>query len=658
MSGQLFKFSNNCYRLVTRNKKNMKKKTKSTFCRFLLGFATILLFTFASCGIEELPLGVAKIDQKFISEAKSFVEVEMNKNQDNAFLTSFPLAPDWKHAVVDNKGTIRVSMLHNQSAKDVFELFITKESGSLAGVIIQFMPYEKLGKTKFHRILFSLNGNRKTDLLVPASFLKDLQNLNGKAKLGAKNVAQKTVSTTPEEPFAYLCDFFIDSNGNPADLVTLQFCPDGLLFNSELQVCDWPEEAGVNATRSFFSIIFLNSNEFLNINISTYGYLEELEEVIVQNTYHNPTIPSDNSSSFWVSFPPNFSYPTYPIETGGGSGGGSGGDYYPIGELPVVTTKAQELKAQLSLNTNQYNWVKARSAIASSLFDYMFMNYFSRESEIFALEMINQMILDQSLTFEQASTITIVNNLSNPITGDPIEFYLLAQYKNSNTLKLSSFSIDSNSIQVGTYTITPHYKSNGTLVFYTAVRWNSTGNGLMHDIEFIIKPSGLANFQQKIDLYTNSANLFYLNGTPSQGQIAMAAGDYVNGLKDRWADALSNPMYYVYLGHVFVGVATNLNAVESTSTTFEGKIKFTSTTSSSSSDISIDINNRSYTQYRQMIQDKYPNLSWTPNASGEVDLFIPGNIKYVGRFQNSSGYAYVIEYWRNGQLIGKFRFFY
>jgi hypothetical protein len=60
---------------------------------------------------------------------------------------------------------------------------------------------------------------------------------------------------------------------------------------------------------------------------------------------------------------------------------------------------------------------------------------------------------------------------------------------------------------------------------------------------------------------------------------------------------------------------------------------------------------------KQLIQNKFPNSSWIPNASGEVELFISGNIKYVGRFQNNSGYTYVIDYYRNGILIGKFRFF-
>lgn len=276
----------------------------------------------------------------------------------------------------------------------------------------------------------------------------------------------------------------------------------------------------------------------------------------------------------------------------------------------------------------------------------------------FVEEVIELMILNPELTFEQATTINIVENLSNEISGDPVELYLILKYKHSSLLNASAYSSAGNSISVGSYTLTPHYSANGTLVYYTAARYSTTTGVPINSIEYIIKPSGLTNFQDKIDLYTAAANLFYMNGIPSQGQIAMAAGDYVTGLKDMWADALTDPQYYVYLAHIFVGCATNLNAVQSTSTSFEGKIKFTSSTQGSSIQ-NITINNRSATQYKQLISNKFPNATWETHPSPNVDqILISGNIKYVGRFENNSGFYYVIDYYRNGILIGKFRFNY
>ncbi len=310
------------------------------------------------------------------------------------------------------------------------------------------------------------------------------------------------------------------------------------------------------------------------------------------------------------------------------------------------------------INNNQFNWYSQQTPETQlNILNFAISNGFSQNSQIVTNQVINQIIQNPTLIFDEVLVENMVNNLSNPITGDPIELYLLAQYKNSNTLNLSTFSVNSNSINVGDYILIPHYNTSGTLVFYIAVRYDLYNGGLLHDFEYIIKPSGLVNFEQHIDLYTAAANLFYLNGTPSLGQIAMAAGDYVTGLKDMWADALSDPMYYVYLGHVFVGCATNLQAVNSVETTFEGKIKFTSITTGSS-DINIRINNRSFMQYRQLIQNKFPNGSWVLTADGQVENFIVGNTKYSGRYTNSGGFAYVIDYYKNGQLIGKFKFNY
>ncbi len=308
------------------------------------------------------------------------------------------------------------------------------------------------------------------------------------------------------------------------------------------------------------------------------------------------------------------------------------------------------------INNNQFEWYSQQNLeTQTNILNFAISNGFSQNSQVLTYQTINQIIQNPALIFDEIIVENIVNNLSNPITGDPIELYLLAQYKNSNTLNLSTFSVNSNSLNVGEYILIPHYNANGTLVFYIAVRYDLYNGGLLHDFEYIIKPNGLANFQQQINLYTAAANLFYMNGTPSQGQIAMMAGDYVTGLKDMWADALTNPQYYIYLAHIFVGCATNLAAVESTSPVFDGKIRFTSSTQGSSVQ-NITINNRSASQYKQLISQKFPNSSWNLSTDGQVENFISGNIKYTGRFENNSGFYYTIDYSRNGQVIGKFRF--
>lgn len=367
---------------------NMKNKIKLTLYQFLLVFAGLILFNFASCAVEDVSSENTKVDSELIHAAKNFVEIEMHKNTNNAFLTSLPLTPDWEHAFVGKDKAIRVPMLSNDFSQDSFELFITKKSGKFAGKIIQFMPFAKTGKTGYHRILFSLEGKRETDLLIPKSYIMDLQN-----KMGY-NSGIKSTGKTNNEDFPYLCSYFRDEDGNPAEFVALQFCPDGTLFNSLLEVCDWPSDAGINARKSFFKIVF--SNDEVR-NVSTYGFLEELEEVPVENNYHDPEYVPDDSS-VWINFPPNFSYPSYP-------GGGNGEDYYPIGGLPTVTTKAQELKYELYLNNSQFNWIKGRPEIANSLFDYLFMNSFSTGAGIVVKNVIDQMMLNPNLTFSVESSL-------------------------------------------------------------------------------------------------------------------------------------------------------------------------------------------------------------------------------------------------------------
>ncbi|VEJ19064.1 deaminase domain-containing protein [Capnocytophaga canimorsus] len=158
------------------------------------------------------------------------------------------------------------------------------------------------------------------------------------------------------------------------------------------------------------------------------------------------------------------------------------------------------------------------------------------------LALFDEKYLNPNATFEQCFTLAVVNEMTSALTADPIELYLLLRYQNSDYFDVSAFSIGSDSIEVGEYTLTPHYTANGRLVFYTAARYQN--NGLKNDIEYVIKPEGLQRFKDKIDTYTATANIFYLNGIPSESQIALAAGDYVEGLTKMWGEALHSAEWW------------------------------------------------------------------------------------------------------------------
>lgn len=320
----------------------------------------------------------------------------------------------------------------------------------------------------------------------------------------------------------------------------------------------------------------------------------------------------------------------------------------------------------LGLTDEQRNWIndERNKAAKDAITDYLNSFAFTPEFEnakLFAYQGIVALMnltnyintFEEFVTSNQLNITNYINSLENPLTSDPIEFYLIAKYNFSDILALSIFEQAGNSLTIGEYTLTPHYDSNNTLLFYAAVRQNGKNLG----IEYIIKTSALQSFTDKIELYTYAANLFYLGGIPSQSQIAIAAGDYFNGLTGMWGDALKDPNYYVYLAHVFVGTATNLNAVNSTSRTYtNNKISFSNITKPNSRPNYV-INNRSFNQYKDLIQQKY-NVPWQSTSSPNVEILTKGNIKYSARtFASDWQHGYTIEYYRNGVLIGKLRFY-
>lgn len=275
----------------------------------------------------------------------------------------------------------------------------------------------------------------------------------------------------------------------------------------------------------------------------------------------------------------------------------------------------------------------------------------------FVKKALHYMKDDNSLTFKQAMALSILDGSFDPITGKSISLYLILQYKNPEYFKTASFSVGSNSINVGQYTLTPHYSPSNKLVFYTAARY--LGNKLKYNIEFVIKPEALNDFKSKIDLYTASANVFYLNGIPSEGQIALAAGDYIEGLTKMWGEALQNPQYYVYLAHIMVATSTNLTAVNSTSNLKNGKISYTFITESQARYSNIKINNYTHAEYMEMIARKH-NMQWkTVYAEGNkwVKVIENKNIRYNARnFAKNQEYPLTIDVVKNDKMLGKLRF--
>ncbi|MFK8299947.1 hypothetical protein ACI762_04400 [Capnocytophaga canimorsus] len=153
--------------------------------------------------------------------------------------------------------------------------------------------------------------------------------------------------------------------------------------------------------------------------------------------------------------------------------------------------------------------------------------------------------------------------------------------------------------------------------------------------------------------------LLVRNGIPSESQIALAAGDYVEGLTKMWGEALQNPQYYVYLAHIMVATSTNLTAVSSTSNLKNGKISYTFITESQARYSNIKINNYTHAEYMEMIARKH-NMQWkTVYVEGDkwVKVIENRNIRYNARnFAKNQEYPLTIDVVKNDKMLGKLRF--
>lgn len=172
--------------------------------------------------------------------------------------------------------------------------------------------------------------------------------------------------------------------------------------------------------------------------------------------------------------------------------------------------------------------------------------------------------------YSEADMQILIDNLEDPITGDGIELYLIANYKGSKLIDLSQYST-SNGVMAGEYTLIPHYDKRGQLLFYAASRSGLNG------IEYIVRPNQLTAFKTNVEYYTNAANLVYLNGVPSQAMIKIMSGDRATGLFNLWGDALKSPEYYMYLASILVVSANSIPERIFIQTEKDGNLLFFST---------------------------------------------------------------------------------
>ncbi len=120
--------------------------------------------------------------------------------------------------------------------------------------------------------------------------------------------------------------------------------------------------------------------------------------------------------------------------------------------------------------------------------------------------------------------------------GRAINFYEVAQYL--NLFQDSKYSRLTD-MELGPYSVTAMYDADENIIGYTLMR--------NRRIEYMVDTiNDLNHVADNIEYYITGANLFYINGTPSDGMVAMIAGDVAKGLGQQWIEAAGSLEYWLY----------------------------------------------------------------------------------------------------------------
>lgn len=156
--------------------------------------------------------------------------------------------------------------------------------------------------------------------------------------------------------------------------------------------------------------------------------------------------------------------------------------------------------------------------------------------------------------YTEAEMESIFNSIDEPLTGDPVEFFMVLVYQNPKYFDLLRYNVDPNQSNIGSYSIGTYRNKSGTIVCYTAARSGYNG------IEFVIKPGQLSLFSAKVSEFTEAADNFYRQGKPSIGWIQTLSGDRWAGFISIWGDAIKSPTWWAYaitsFGHAIARLPT------------------------------------------------------------------------------------------------------
>ncbi len=108
----------------------------------------------------------------------------------------------------------------------------------------------------------------------------------------------------------------------------------------------------------------------------------------------------------------------------------------------------------------------------------------------------------------------------------------------------------------GRYNLTAHYNidhdNTKKLSYYLAWCEVLKGSSKQYRTDYYVGANRLNEFKKKVKLYSSAADIFFMNGVPSQNMLQILNGleisnlsEVLGGLGDMWGDALADPMWWI-----------------------------------------------------------------------------------------------------------------
>ncbi|MCS3556920.1 MULTISPECIES: chitin binding peritrophin-A domain-containing protein [unclassified Sphingobacterium] len=260
-------------------------------------------FIITSCEKDLTYEDGSEIRNEFVSKAKSFLETNFPKTNNNDIGVN-KLQVNWaKHAVVTNKEgnsvlTVPITNILNNEQGFAEFAFLMDGKGSGIGIIKKYVG--DFSAKEIELTIFSIEGKslRKGVFNTETGKFRRWYDLN-KIKTGGSK---------------------LKASSDPQILEKIKKeCPQGLMFNPPIAACDWPSEVTDDwASPYYWHIIYDDGNsEYLPFG-------NEIDEVDVYPPGTNPGDGTGGGGGFPVG-PGSGSGSGGGSDSGGGSGGGTGG---------------------------------------------------------------------------------------------------------------------------------------------------------------------------------------------------------------------------------------------------------------------------------------------------------------------------------------------